>query len=369
MGYPAASLLPLTSHAISRNSALLPTRLLPVLPPKQVLYLDLRQDQGLQRLLALAAASRAHFQAAGLLLEAERAFVPHVTVAKTSKLQGFGGRGGGGRCDHGGRGHHGQHGGGQHGEHNSGSKRDWKTERREERRAKQQRLELQAADEEAAAQWGAEAPAAAIGESAEAAELESSAGEGAVAPGRQVPGSNSSAAANAEQPSSSAAAATGALEQQQRESPEDCEELQPLGLVEGLQEQQPPQPHHHRDRVRRERGHWDGDPAEQQQLNWRQIDAEAWAPLVAIEGGSALLAEIQLCAMQGRKPGGYYPVIASLPLASAVASAVAAGASNSGEQQQQQPGGRSSEAAAMGRRAVQPATVAGAPGSTPMESS
>lgn len=44
---------------------------------KQVLYLDVRPGEGLERLTALAAAARAHFAGAGLLLQADRAFVPH----------------------------------------------------------------------------------------------------------------------------------------------------------------------------------------------------------------------------------------------------------------------------------------------------
>lgn len=49
------------------------------LPPtaEQVLYLDVRPDDGLQQLMALAAAARAHFKDAGLLLQADQPFVPH----------------------------------------------------------------------------------------------------------------------------------------------------------------------------------------------------------------------------------------------------------------------------------------------------
>lgn len=52
----------------------------------QVLFLDIAQDSGLERLMQLAAASRAHFAEHRLLLQAGQAFVPHVTVAKSSKL-------------------------------------------------------------------------------------------------------------------------------------------------------------------------------------------------------------------------------------------------------------------------------------------
>lgn len=44
---------------------------------KQVLYLDVRPDDGLEQLTALAAATRAHFKDAGLLLQADQLFVPH----------------------------------------------------------------------------------------------------------------------------------------------------------------------------------------------------------------------------------------------------------------------------------------------------
>ena len=67
-------------------------------PGQQVLYLDVRRDAGLEQLTRLAAATRAHFQQEGLLLQAGQAFLAHVTVAKTSKLQGFSqNRRGGGR--------------------------------------------------------------------------------------------------------------------------------------------------------------------------------------------------------------------------------------------------------------------------------
>ena len=55
----------------------------------QVLYLDLRRDEGLQSLLALAAAARSHFlEETQLLLQGDQEPVPHVTVAKISKLLG-----------------------------------------------------------------------------------------------------------------------------------------------------------------------------------------------------------------------------------------------------------------------------------------
>ncbi len=43
----------------------------------QVLYLDVCPDDGLEQLTALAAATRAHFKDAGLLLQADQPFVPH----------------------------------------------------------------------------------------------------------------------------------------------------------------------------------------------------------------------------------------------------------------------------------------------------
>lgn len=103
-------------------------------PSQQVLYLDVQPDGGLQQLQALATATRAHFAAAGMLLQADRPFVPHVTIAKTSKLQGgWGakrGRGGGGYVPpHGGRGGRG---------HSHG--RDWKAGRQ----AQQQLIDAEA---------------------------------------------------------------------------------------------------------------------------------------------------------------------------------------------------------------------------------
>lgn len=52
----------------------------------QVLYLDVRQDTEAERLHQLAAAVRAHYIEAGLLLQADRPLGPHVTVAKMSKM-------------------------------------------------------------------------------------------------------------------------------------------------------------------------------------------------------------------------------------------------------------------------------------------
>lgn len=54
-------------------------------------------DGGAAALAALAAAVRGRFHEAGLLLQADREFVPHVTVVKCSKMQPWGGGGGGAR--------------------------------------------------------------------------------------------------------------------------------------------------------------------------------------------------------------------------------------------------------------------------------
>ncbi|KAL4421704.1 hypothetical protein ABPG77_010648 [Micractinium sp. CCAP 211/92] len=174
----------------------------------QVLYLDIVQDRGLEQLLELAAVARAHFQEAGLLLEADRPLVPHVTVAKTSKLQGGRGAGGG-----------------------------------------------RSAGDAAETSSDGHALAAAAGNLAGAELLAGDPGD----------------------------AGTSAAQQKRQEQ-------------QAQQAQQAQQQH---------------EPAPQ---GWRQIPAEAWAPLAAIVGGTAVLAEVQLCAMQGRKPGGYYPVLCSLPL-------------------------------------------------------
>ena len=59
----------------------------------QVVFLELAKEEEKNekkeshRVLEVATAVRQHFQEQGLLLQAERAFVPHVTVAKLSKMQ------------------------------------------------------------------------------------------------------------------------------------------------------------------------------------------------------------------------------------------------------------------------------------------
>jgi hypothetical protein len=233
--------------------------------PAQVLFLDLRKDGGLDRLLQLAAATRSHFAGRGLLQQAQQAFVPHITVAKTSKLQGWAGKRGG-----------------------RGGGRDW----RQERRAKQQRLDRQQAPEEAALEAGRSdeqvAAEAADGNPAEVAAIEeateaaiSTAAEG-LSPLR--------AAAPQPVPAAAAYSSIGG------------------GGSSGSAAAQPQA--HDRPAVPSEH-------ERQQQSNWRLIPAEAWAPHIAIVGGRAVLAEIQLCAMQGRKGGQYYPVLCSLPLGGA----------------------------------------------------
>ena len=52
-----------------------------------MLYLDLRRDEGYETLVSLAGAGRQHFAEAGCpAMDADRAFTPHVTIAKLSKL-------------------------------------------------------------------------------------------------------------------------------------------------------------------------------------------------------------------------------------------------------------------------------------------
>jgi len=52
----------------------------------RVLFLDVRQDENSRQFLKFASAVRDYFQAEGLLLQTNKAFVPHVTIAKTSKI-------------------------------------------------------------------------------------------------------------------------------------------------------------------------------------------------------------------------------------------------------------------------------------------
>ncbi|PRW56056.1 A-kinase anchor 7 isoform gamma [Chlorella sorokiniana] len=297
----------------------------------QVLYLDVSPDNGLERLMALAAATRVHFKDAGLLLQADQPFVPHVTIAKTSKLQGWGkkGHGRGGGKGHGGHAH--GHGHGQGSKH---ERHDWKGERRDERRAKQQRLEMQAADEEALASmdWGREGeegnggsgnsgaadaalPAAEqpAEDGAEVASMEASASAASLPASATEPPSSSNA--NNDASMAAAAAAAG------QEGPEanQADDDDPTGGQQQAQQAQ------HGSRKRQHEGEGAaGQPAHHSGGgNWRQIDAEAWAQHVAIEGGSVLLGELQLCAMQGRKPEEYYPVLCNLPLAPAAEAAAA----------------------------------------------
>lgn len=52
----------------------------------QVLFLAVREDEGLERVRAVAAAAREALEDAGLLGAGGGAFTPHVTVAKLSKM-------------------------------------------------------------------------------------------------------------------------------------------------------------------------------------------------------------------------------------------------------------------------------------------
>eukprot|EP00887_Chlorella_sp_A99_P002771 scaffold6.g2771.t1 len=65
----------------------------------------------------------------------------------------------------------------------------------------------------------------------------------------------------------------------------------------------------------REEGQQQPEQPDKPRLDYRRIPHEAYAALAAIScSGAVAVAELQLCAMQGRKPGAYYPVVASLPL-------------------------------------------------------
>ena len=230
-----------------------------------------------------------------------------VTIAKTSKLQGWGkkghGRGGGGKG-------HGGHGRG-HGRGSKHERHDWRADRRDERRAKQQRLEMQAADEEALAgmDWGrgeeggnggsggsgegtaqmvANQPAE--GDTGEAGVEASASAAAAVLPASATEPPSSS---NANNNASTAAAAAAATEEEGGEAgePQDAE-------PEGGQLAQQAQ---HGSRKQRQQGESAGEaPTHHIGGSWRQIDAEAWAQHVAIQGGSVVLGELQLCVMQVR---------------------------------------------------------------------
>ena len=53
----------------------------------QVLYLDIKQDEGHARLQSMAEAAQQHFAEAGLVQPATpRAFTPHITIAKMSNM-------------------------------------------------------------------------------------------------------------------------------------------------------------------------------------------------------------------------------------------------------------------------------------------
>ena len=168
-------------------------------------------DGGRGQLLALAAAVRKHFEALELLQDGAKGdFAPHVTIAKTSKLMGWGG---------------GRRGGGRHGGHGRGG---------------------QGAPGHKLGRWGKEPQ-----------QEEGSAGPGS-------------------------AAAQGS---EGRQAPQKQQENQ---LAEQEQEQQP------------DLGH---------------IPALAYSDHLTVSCGAPVsVAEVQLCAMQGREAGGYYPVLATLPL-------------------------------------------------------
>lgn len=106
-----------------------------------------------------------------------------------------------------------------------------------------------------------------------------------------APAAAAGGSVDAASPTVDAAAAEQAVHMQEDEGPDVALELR-------LQQQQD----------------WLQGGQGQPRQDWRRVPAEAWAPHAAIVGGTAVLAEVQLCAMQGRKPGEYYPVLGSLPL-------------------------------------------------------
>ena len=57
-------------------------------PPSQVLFLEVAEGEGRQQLLVLEQAVRQAFAGAGLLGDDSQAFLPHVTIAKLSRLKG-----------------------------------------------------------------------------------------------------------------------------------------------------------------------------------------------------------------------------------------------------------------------------------------
>lgn len=230
-----------------------------------------------------------------------------VTIAKTSKLQGWGKKGHGSAG--GGKGH-GGHGRG-HGGGSKHERHDWRADRRDERRAKQQRLEMQAADEEALAgmDWGREEEGGNGGSGGnegiaqmvanqpaeggtEEAGIEASASAAAVvlpASATEPPSSS-----NANNNASTAAAAAAATDEEGGEAGEP-ENAEPEGGQQAQQAQ------HGSRKQRQQQSESAGDPPTHHSgSSWRQIDAEAWAQHVAIQGGSVVLGELQLCAMQVR---------------------------------------------------------------------
>ncbi len=117
-------------------------------------------------------------------------------------------------------------------------------------------------------------------------------GMGASASGAMLPASvtKQPTGSNAENEASAAAAAAAAGEQ--------GGEAEQLADAEPDADQQLQQAQHrHRKRWQEGEGAADA-PAHHGGASWRQIDAEAWSQHVAIVGGSVLLGELQLCAMQ-----------------------------------------------------------------------
>jgi hypothetical protein len=200
----------------------------------QVIYLDCVKDDDWAHLKELADVVRAHFKEAGFLLEADKEFTPHITIAKTSKL------------NHGGR---------------PPWKRQWRGGKRNTR--------------------GFDSPPSRDGAECHAAGGQQRSG---VAQGRGEgctdPGVDDAATEVCVE------AAAPLLEEQ----------VEPASAALQANEQ-----------VQLDQG-------QSARLDYRRIDPQAYAAHLDIDCGGVQLGEIELCAMAGRLPGSYYPVLAALPL-------------------------------------------------------
>ncbi|GAB4820805.1 hypothetical protein N2152v2_007851 [Parachlorella kessleri] len=255
----------------------------------QVLYLDVEEGEGQQRLHTLAAAVRSHFHAARLLQQADRPFVPHVTIAKLSKLP-RGGKGGQRQWARKGKG---TGGGGEH---------EGKFKGGEQGRREGRDRELRGMDE-ARADAGLEAEGALV-----VADREVEA-QGLAAEAEQQQEATCREAANEEQLQPAAAADAGAAATLNGKAGggERMAVAGSTGEAMGVAEDRDQQTEAGNDkRDRGKRGSKDESRA--------GIPQESYAALTGISAGGVEVAELQLCRMQGRRTGEYYQVLARLAL-------------------------------------------------------